>query len=208
MSDKIPGSSIEDNTITTSQMASNTWAQVYAALATANSAYNTANNAVVAGINVTQNVVFSTGNLGLGISPNTKLHVEGTSTFGGPVIEKINVSASAPTSTLNFDVLTQPILYLTSYTTTNWLLNIRGSSSATIDGLLRTGQAVTITLMVTTGGNPYKPSSVQVDGITQVVKWANGEPVGNSNAIDLYTFTVIKTGNSTFTVFGSQQKYV
>lgn len=41
----LPGSSIEANTITTAQMNSDTWAQVYAALATANAAYAQANSA-------------------------------------------------------------------------------------------------------------------------------------------------------------------
>ena len=42
---KIPGSSIEANTITTTQMNSNAWNQVYTALSTANTAYAQANAA-------------------------------------------------------------------------------------------------------------------------------------------------------------------
>jgi hypothetical protein len=42
---KFPGSAIEANTITTTQMDSNTWNQVYTALSTANTAYNQANAA-------------------------------------------------------------------------------------------------------------------------------------------------------------------
>lgn len=43
--DLLPGSSIQSNTITAAQMNSDTWAQVYAALATANAAYAQANSA-------------------------------------------------------------------------------------------------------------------------------------------------------------------
>jgi len=42
---KFPGSAIEANTITTTQMSTTAWAEVYAALATANAAYGQANTA-------------------------------------------------------------------------------------------------------------------------------------------------------------------
>lgn len=42
---KLPGSAIEANTITTTQMNGNTWNQVYTALSTANTAYAQANAA-------------------------------------------------------------------------------------------------------------------------------------------------------------------
>lgn len=41
----LPGTAIESNTITTSQMNSDAWAQVYAALEAANAAYTAANDA-------------------------------------------------------------------------------------------------------------------------------------------------------------------
>lgn len=45
--------------------------------------------------------------------------------------------------------------------------------------------------------------------MTQVPKWAGGtEPInGNAFCIDLYSYTIVKTANATFTVFASQQKY-
>jgi len=43
--DLLPGSSIQANTITETQMSSNTWNQVYSALAAANAAYAQANAA-------------------------------------------------------------------------------------------------------------------------------------------------------------------
>lgn len=46
--DLLPGSAIEANTITTTQMNADAWAEVYAALATANAAYAQANAATSA----------------------------------------------------------------------------------------------------------------------------------------------------------------
>ena len=208
MADKISGTAIENGTITVSQMASNTWAQVYGALAIANAAYDKANTVITPGTNVAGDLIFSTGRLGLGISPNTRLHVEGTTTLG-EVIEKINVSATAMSANLNFDVLTQPILYLTSSATANSTFYFRGNSTVALDGLLRSGQTITVSLLVTNGGTPYKANVALVDNIVQTIRWAGGtEPVtGSAGAIDLYSFTIIKTANAAFTVLASQQRY-
>ena len=45
MARKLKGEAIQANTVTLTQMNSNTWNQVYAALATANAAYGQANTA-------------------------------------------------------------------------------------------------------------------------------------------------------------------
>jgi hypothetical protein len=45
MSRKLKGEAIQANTITVTQMNSNTWSEVYSALATANAAYGQANTA-------------------------------------------------------------------------------------------------------------------------------------------------------------------
>jgi len=45
MARKLKGEAIQANTITVTQMNSNTWSEVYSALATANAAYGQANTA-------------------------------------------------------------------------------------------------------------------------------------------------------------------
>ena len=46
------------------------------------------------------------------------------------LFEKATITASAPSATTNFDVLTQAVQYYTSNATTNFTLNIRGAASA------------------------------------------------------------------------------
>jgi hypothetical protein len=76
---------------------------------------------------------------------------------------------------------------------------------------LSTGQAVTVAFMVTNGSTAYYNNVIQVDGSTSGVttKWQGGiAPVGgNASSIDIYTYTVIKTGSATFTVLASQTKF-
>ncbi len=209
MSDKLEGLAVVNYSLEETKLANSFTTKVTNAYTTANLAYAQANSGMLAsGANVTGNLIFTTGRLGLNVTPNTLLHVQGTTTIQ-EVIEKINVSATAFSANLNFDILEQPILYLTTNATANGTVNFRGNSTVAVDTLLRTGQSITVSLLVTNGSIPYKANVVQVDGLIQTAKWAGGaEPVnGNPFAVDLYSYTIIKTGTATFTVLASQQRY-
>jgi hypothetical protein len=209
MSDKLEGLAVVNYSLEETKLANSFTTKVTNAYNSANAAYARANSGMLAsGANVTGNLIFTTGRLGLNVTPNTLLHVQGTTTIQ-EVIEKINVSATAFSANLNFDILEQPILYLTTNATANGTVNFRGNSTVAVDTLLRTGQSITVSLLVTNGSIPYKANVVQVDGLIQTAKWAGGaEPVnGNPFAVDLYSYTIIKTGTATFTVLASQQRY-
>jgi len=208
MPDTIDGKTLTANTVTEAKLSSVFTDKVSNAYAQANAAYAQANTPLT-GANISGNVIITApGRLGLDITPNTLLHVNGTSTLG-EVIEKINVSPAGLSSTLNFDVLTQPILYFTGVSTANCALNIRANSTIAMDTFLRTGQAITITLVATHTSAAYIVASVSVDSVSQIVKWAGGTAPASGSAFstDLYTFTVIKTNPATFTVLGSVQRY-
>ena len=71
------------------------------------------------------------------------------------------------------------------------------------------GEAMTFVILVTNATATY-PTSFTIDGLTPgIVKWVSpGVPSGgNANAIDAYTITIIKRGNATFTLLGSQTKF-
>ena len=123
--------------------------------------------------------------------------------------ETVTIAATAATGTVNFDVSTQSILYYTSNASANWTLNIRGSSSTTLNSIMATGQSGTVTHLVTQGGTAYYNSALTVDGSSVTPKWSGGSApsAGNTNSVDVYTYTLIKTGSGSFTVFASQTRY-
>ena len=125
--------------------------------------------------------------------------------------EPITVSATAATGTINFDLLTQSIVYYTSNASANWTINLRGDGTTSMNTLLSTGQAATMVHMVTQGSTAYYNSVVQVDGTTGGVttKWQGGTAPtsGHANTVDVYTYTVIKTGSAAFTVLASQTSF-
>jgi hypothetical protein len=66
-----------------------------------------------------------------------------------------------------------------------------------------------VVLAVTNGGTAYYPTAYQIDGNAVTPKWSGGTAPtgGNASAIDIYTFTIIKTGSATFTVLAAQTKF-
>ena len=125
--------------------------------------------------------------------------------------ERWNVSATATTGTVNFDYLTSGILYHTANATGNWILNVRGSATTSLNDILTTNDSVTAVFFATNGATPFYQTSLQVDGTTSgvTVEWQNGvvPSAGNANSVDIYSFTIVKTGNAAYTAFGSQTRF-
>jgi hypothetical protein len=138
----------------------------------------------------------------------------GRATFNGQgkiesVAEKVTNSATAATGTLNYDVLTQAVLNYTSNAAGNWTLNIRGDGSNSLNSIMDTGESITIAHLVPQGGSAYYNSAVQIDGSSVTPEWQGGSAPtgGNASSIDVYTYTVIKTADATFTALASQTQF-
>lgn len=123
--------------------------------------------------------------------------------------EPANVSSIAATGTINYDVTNQSVIYFNSNASANWIVNFRGSSSTTLDSLMSVGDIVTTTFAVQQGSTAYYNTSVTVDtSATVTTKWMGGAPTfGNPSGIDVYTYAIIKTATSTFTVLASMVQY-
>jgi len=125
------------------------------------------------------------------------------------IVEPATVSATAATGTINYDVTTQSVLYYTSNASANWTVNFRASSGTSLNTAMSTGDVVTVAFLVTQGATAYYNNAIQIDGSSVTPKYQNGiaPSFGNSNSIDIYTYTIIKTASATFTVLASQTKF-
>ena len=152
----------------------------------------------------------SAGNIGIGnTAPGSKLTISGGLSSFEALLEKATVSATAATGTVHLDVLTQAVLYYTSNATANFTLNVRANSSVTANSILVNGQSLTVAFLNTTGATAYYPNVFSIDSTTVVPKYSGGTAyvAGNANSVDSYTFTIIKTANSTYTVLANQTQY-
>ena len=138
----------------------------------------------------------------------------GRATFNGQgkiqsVAEKVTTAAIAATGTVAYDVLTQAVLNYTTNASANWTLNVRGDGSNSLDSIMDTGESVTIAHIVAQGGTAYYNSTFQIDGSTVTPEWQGGAAPteGNASSLDVYSYTIIKTGSSTFTALASQTQF-
>jgi len=125
------------------------------------------------------------------------------------VAETVNVVGSAPSSTTNFYVQSGSVQYYTTNAANNWTLNIAFSSGTSLNSAMSTGQSMTIAMLSTQGSTAYYNSAVTIDGTSVTPYWQGGSAPtkGNASGIDVYTYTVIKTGSATYTVLASQTQF-
>jgi len=149
------------------------------------------------------------GALVFGTSPSIASPTVTGTTKIAQILETTTVSATAATGTINYNVLTNgAVTYYTSNSSANWTLNLRGDGSTTLNSIMATGQSLTIAFLVT-NSTAYYQSGFQIDGSAVTPKWQGGTApsAGNASSIDIYTITVIKTGDAAFTAFAAQTKF-
>ena len=123
--------------------------------------------------------------------------------------EKVTIAATGTTGVTNFDVITQAVLYHTTNAAGNFTVNLRGDGSNTLNSIMDTGESVTVAFLVTNGGTPYYQSAFTIDGSSVTPEYQGGSAPseGNANSVDVYTYTVVKTGDAAFTAFASQTQF-
>jgi hypothetical protein len=63
--------------------------------------------------------------------------------------------------------------------------------------------------MVTQGATAYYNSAVTIDGTSVTPKWQGGvaPSSGTVNAVDIYTYAIVKTASATYSVFASKTDF-
>jgi hypothetical protein len=153
------------------------------------------------------------------VAPATATSFTAKQTFNGSssiisskfvnALEGVTVSATAATGTINYDVTTQSVLYYTSNASANWTVNFRGSSGTSLDTAMSTGEAITVVFLVAQGSTAYYNNAVTIDGSSVTPKYQGGTAwtSGNASSVDAYSYTIVKTGSATFTVFAAQTQF-
>ena len=126
----------------------------------------------------------------------------GTPTFSGGIrvqemIEDlVDVSHTSNVITLNYN--DGNIFWLTNSQVANTTINV--TNAPTTDGRI-----FTINLFVTQTATGFLPSTFQIAGSGQTIKWISGvvpTPTSSNSKIDIFSFTVMRR-SSVYTVFGS-----
>jgi hypothetical protein len=155
------------------------------------------------------------------VAPGTFTLFTATQKFNGTASEIATVLANAAEVT-KVSALTNndnpsayfdsgSVTYWTVANTANWSQNLAFSVSASLNTAMTVGQSMTMAVLSTNGATAYYPTAVTVDGTSSgvTVRWQGGAAPtsGNANSVDIYTYTVIKTADATFSVFAAQTKF-
>tara|TARA_Y100000004_G_scaffold24999_1_gene25158 strand:+ start:81 stop:662 length:582 start_codon:yes stop_codon:yes gene_type:complete len=127
-----------------------------------------------------------------------------------PLMEGVNIVAATVNSVSNIDLLTSGVHMFTSAGTGNWAHNVRGNGSTALNSILSVGQATVFTLITALGSSAGYSATLQIDGTNQTVAWTSATPPagsGGSSGWDIYSYTIIKRANASFTVFGSYTQF-
>jgi hypothetical protein len=121
------------------------------------------------------------------------------------IYESFTPSNIVNTNLINFDVIPNSTLFYTGTSTSNFYLNLRGSSSCTLNSLLPLNNSISVSFLYVNGATPYALTGVNTDGTAMPIIWAGGggNPSGAANATNVYSITAFKIGNNLFRVFGS-----
>ena len=122
--------------------------------------------------------------------------------------ELVNIVTETPGATIDFYVASGSVQYYTNNAGSDWTLNIAFSESTSLDTAMSIGDSITITLLTTQGSTAYYESELTIDGISVAPNWLGGPAPtsGNASGIDVYTYTIIKTASSAYTVLASQTR--
>lgn len=123
-------------------------------------------------------------------------------------ISEINkLVGAAPAVTQNFYV-SEGSVQMFSAATSGWTLSVRFDSTTTLGSALQLGDSVTIVTIVPQGTSGYVPVALQIDGATTTVNWQNKQqPEPHPSSIDVFSYVIIKTAASAYTVLASQTQY-
>lgn len=138
-------------------------------------------------------------------TPRTTLDVGGITSVRA-AFEDAVISATAISGTIQIDVKTAAVVVLDSNAAGNFVFNIRGDGTTSLDALMAVGQALTLVVEVPQGATAYYCTSITVDSAApSQTKWFGGAPTnGNVSSIDVYSITVIKKAAATFYVRAAQ----
>ena len=122
--------------------------------------------------------------------------------------EGVNVGGATLNNASTLDLELGMIHYRTSNMGAAIAPNIRYNASTTLNAAMNISEGLTVTIITAVNNAAYFVNGLSIDGSSQTVNWIGGSAPsdGGTSGVDIYTFNIIKTANTTFTVIGNQTK--
>ena len=142
-----------------------------------------------------------------------KLKVTGNTTIAGSLsassyeglkVEEGNRNTSTSLNgTFNVYLSSGHVHTYTAATSGNYLPSLFYDGATTINSMMSDGDVISLTLMV--ASSSHYLTGLVIEGTTQTIQWVGGSApsAANGSGYDIYAFTIMSTGGSSFIVIGN-----
>ena len=139
---------------------------------------------------------------------NTRLTIDSGAGFkfsNSSLTEKVKITAGKLSDNQNINLDNGMVHYFTTTETTTSTPNI--TASAGINTIMSTGDTMVVTIITTAAAGAYS-AQLTIEGAATTENWIGGEvpAAGGASGVDIYSYTIIKTGSAAYTVIGNLSK--
>jgi len=121
------------------------------------------------------------------------------------LVERVKINGGKLSDNQNINLDNGMVHYFTTQETTTSTPNI--TASAGINTIMSDGDTMTVTIITTAAAGAYS-AQLTIEGAAVTENWIGGvvPAAGGASGVDIYSYTIIKTGSATYTVIGNLSK--
>ena len=174
----------------------------------------TQNNSITVALN-TANAAFANANSYITYNEGVNIFQNADTLYANiqSVTETSNIYTTAIGGNTPLYLANNSAYYFSANPTANVTFNLRANSQdgGTLDNYMTTGQMISVGIMLSQGATAYR-ANLHIDGVLQTAntRWSgNVNPAGGGtiNGIDVYSFSVLKTGANSYIILASNTAF-
>jgi len=128
--------------------------------------------------------------------------------FDGILSEKYNETAGKLSDNTNIDLEDGMIHFFTTTETTTSTPNIRYNSSKSLNNMMNIGDSLSVTVITSAAAAGYSANwNVDGSGVTEEWNGGSAPSAGGSGGYDVYTITLLKRSNASFTALANVSNF-
>ena len=125
-----------------------------------------------------------------------------------PSREKIYTAGTALNGEFDLTLENGSVWYLTANATATFTPDIKVNGSVSLNSAMSNNEAIVVTLIHGTNNASYYANAFKIDNTSVTPEYLGGAPsAAGSDGYDSYTWTIIKTGNNAYKVFGNLSNF-
>ena len=125
-----------------------------------------------------------------------------------PSREKIYTAGTALNGEFDLTLENGNVWYLTANATATFTPDIKVNGSVSLNSAMSVNEAIVVTLIHGTNNTSYYANAFKIDNASVTPEYLGGAPsAAGSDGYDSYTWTIIKTANNTYKVFGNLSNF-